>query len=48
MKKANFFVLSVAALLALGACSGGGNSEKPKPGEYVDPDVKLKDLEKAI
>ena len=47
MKKSYFLVLSVAALLALGACGGnkGGNNSstpgsEPNPG-YVDPDVEL-------
>lgn len=54
MKNKSFLMLSVAALLALGACNGGGKSQdnkssEPTPSEdpysYVDPDVELDDLE---
>ncbi len=49
-------MLSVAALLALGACNGGGKSQDQKSSEpipsedpyaYVDPEVELNDLEPA-
>ncbi|MBQ6730503.1 MAG: tyrosine-protein phosphatase [Bacilli bacterium] len=46
MKKSTFFVLSVAALLALGACGGkgGNNNSNNNKNEYVDPEVDLSDV----
>ena len=46
MKKSNFFVLSVAALLTLGACSGNGSDNKggKKWYEFEDPNVELSDV----
>ena len=53
MKKTSLFVLSIAALLALGACGGnrggksGGNSNSSDNGGYVDPEVDLNDVAQA-
>ncbi len=48
MKKRIFSVLSMAALLALGACGGnGGKKSNNGKKEYKDPDVKLSDVEAA-
>ena len=44
MKKNNFFVLSMAALLTLGACSGSGNKGGKKWYEFEDPNVELSDV----
>ena len=54
MKNKSFLMLSVAALLALGACNGGNKSNKeessvpPQPSSeeqgYVDPEVDLDDV----
>ena len=44
MKKTKFFVLSIAALLSLGACGDGGSyAEDPNP-VFVDQEVTLSDV----
>ncbi len=46
MKKNNFFVLSIAALLALGACGGnGGNNNSSQPSGDDESEVNLVDVE---
>ena len=48
MKNKNLFVLSLATLLALGACGGGGEKDEPLGKgrvEYSDPEVTLTDAE---
>ena len=55
MKNKSFLMLSVIALLALGACNGGNKSNEPKSEEPVpsseepgiDPVVELDDIEEA-
>ena len=51
MKKTNLFVLSIAALLALGACGGGNKGEKTSSsssqGGDEEPEIKLNDLEES-
>ena len=50
MKKTSLFVLSIAALLALGACGGnrnGGKSNNSGNSGYIDPEVDLNDVAKA-
>ena len=45
MKNKSVFILSVATLLALGACNGGNNKNKNQEG--LDPEVDLSDIAKA-